>query len=240
MSPANSSRGTVLVVEDSNDLASLIAELLIAEGFTPVLCPTAAVAIERFESLHPLAVLVDWTLPDAPGIEVCRRVRAADPLIPIVFVSAREDEASVSRGLEAGADDFVIKPFRQSELLARLEAHLRKAGAVHAGPATPPASARQLDFGGFQVDLNARLAFAGGRQLALGALEFSLLEYLCGNAGIAVSREQILTEVYGYNADIATERVDLLIRRLRAKLGDGADRGGKIQAVAGYGYRLER
>lgn len=237
----DATRGTVLVVEDSVDLASLVAELVKDEGFNPVLCPTAAECLKRFDSEHPVAVLLDWTLPDAPGIEVCRHIRAKDPLVPIMFVSARADEASTARGLEAGADDFVIKPFRQSELMARLEAHLRKAAsAVNGSGLGADGEARNLDFGGFQVDLEARQAFAGGRRLALGALEFSLLEYLCHNVGIAVSREQILTQVYGYNGDIATERVDLLIRRLRAKLGEGMERGGKIQAVPGYGYRLER
>ena len=237
----NATRGTVLVVEDSVDLAGLVAELLRGEGFNPIHCPTAAECLTKFDSEHPVAVLLDWTLPDAPGIEVCRQLRAKDRLVPIMFVTGRADEASAARGLEAGADDFVIKPFRQSELMARLESHLRKAAtAANGSGAGGETGARNLDFGGFQVDLEARQAFAGGRRLALGALEFSLLEYLCHNVGIAVSREQILTQVYGYNAEIATERVDLLIRRLRAKLGEGVDRGGKIQAVPGYGYRLER
>src|SRR5207237_8868771 len=101
-------------------------------------------------------------------------------------------------------------------------------------------AARSEQFGAVQLDSAARVVSVDGGEVGLGPLEFRLLDYFCNNAGIAVSREQILNEVYGYDADISTERVDLLVRRLRSKLGEGATRGGQLVAVSGYGYRLER
>lgn len=245
-------RGRVLVVEDSPETAELLATIVEEEGFAPVVCNLAQQGIDAFDEETPVAVMVDWVMPDRPGIDVCRHVRERDPVVPILFVSGRDDEASISRGLDAGADDFLVKPVRRIELVARLEAHLRKVAAVRAAPmplhpSPSPASAgggmeldRQVRFGAVEIDPAARIVRVAGDEVGLGPLEFKLLEYFGRNAGIAISREQILNEVYGYDADISTERVDLLVRRLRAKLGDGGDRGGQLVAVPGYGYRLER
>lgn len=242
-------RGRVLVVEDSPETAELIATIVEEEGFAVVICNSGTEGIEAFDREAPAAVLIDWVMPDRPGIDVCRHVRERDQLIPIIFVSGRDDEASISRGLDAGADDFIVKPVRRTELVARLEAHLRKVAAVRTSPAPPETRApaytpadldRQVQFGAVDLDPAARVVRVGGGEVGLGPLEFKLLEYFGRNAGIAISREQILNEVYGYDADISTERVDLLVRRLRAKLGEGPDRGGQLVAVPGYGYRLER
>ena len=250
-------RGQVLVVEDSPETAELLATVVEEEGFAAVICSSADAGIAAFDRERPVAVLVDWVMPDRPGIDVCRHVRERDPLIPILFVSGRDDEASISRGLDAGADDFMVKPVRRIELVARLEAHLRKVTAAQAAPAAPASSGapatlrsangtagadleRHLRFGAVEIDPAARVVRVNSQEIGLGPLEFRLLEYFGHNAGIAISREQILNEVYGYDADISTERVDLLVRRLRAKLGEGPDRGGQLVAVPGYGYRLER
>jgi DNA-binding response OmpR family regulator len=236
----------VLIVEDSPESAELLATIVEEEGFQPVICGTGAEAMQAFDRDRPVAILVDWVMPDRPGIDVCRHVRQVDQLVPVLFVSGRDDEASISRGLDAGADDFMVKPVRRTELVARLEAHLRKIRAVTAAgvqPAQAPAAAEppmSIRFGAVDVDSRARVVRVDGREVGLGPLEFKLLEYFGRNAGIAISREQILNEVYGYDADISTERVDLLVRRLRAKLGDGPDHGGQLVAVPGYGYRLER
>ncbi len=244
-------RGRLLIVEDSPESAELLATIVEEEGFSPFVCRSGGDALVAFEDERPVAVMVDWVMPDRPGIDVCRRIRDIDSLVPIMFVSGRDDEASVSRGLDAGADDFVIKPVRRTELVARLEAHLRKVRALSElapveGAAGPGAGAAGVEhpqftrFGAVELDSRARVVRVDGREVGLGPLEFKLLEYFGGNAGIAISREQILNEVYGYDADISTERVDLLVRRVRAKLGEGMDRGGQLVAVPGYGYRLER
>src|SRR6266536_4881956 len=123
-------RGIVLVVEDDEASADLLAALLEEEGFQPVVCPDGRAAMEPFERERPVAVLIDWVIPGGAGIELCRRIRSQDSVVPIFFVSGRADEASVSRGLDAGADDFLSKPVRPRELAARLDAHLRKLGSL--------------------------------------------------------------------------------------------------------------
>jgi DNA-binding response OmpR family regulator len=210
------------------------------EGFRVVACATAEAGLAAFERERPVAILLDWVLPDAPGTEVCRTIRAQDPTVTIIFVSGRDDETSVVRGLDAGADDYLPKPIRAGELVARLEANLRKVAAAQAQAASvsPDAPLSALRFGNVSVDFGAHEVSVGEDRVRLGPLEFKLLEYLAHNSGVAVSRDQIMNEVYGYDADISTERVDLLVRRLRGKLGD--DDGGYIAAVPGFGYRLER
>ncbi len=233
-------RAEIIAVVASGETAKALADLLREESYGSLHCGTGQEGIHAFHQSRPIAVFLDWVLPDIPGIEVCRSLRGQDPLLPILFVSARDDEASVSRGLNAGADDFIIKPFRHRELIARLEAHLRKASVIVARQSEPEAPRRLVRLGEVEVDLAAREVRAAGEPLRLGMLEFKLLEYMCRNPGIALSREQIVNEVYGYGADISTERVDVLLRRLRAKLGQGPRRGEQLTAVPGYGYRLER
>lgn len=230
-------RGSVLIVEDDPTSAELLSAVLEDEGFQPVVCASAFDAIGPFRHLRPVAVLVDWVIPGGSGIELCRQLRGLDPAVPILFVSGRSDEASVSRGLDAGADDFVSKPFRPQELVARLDAHLRRLGTLTPAPGGEPPIEPEgtRTVGEVEIDLAARTARVRGRPVPLGLLEFRLLEYLVVNAGVALSREQILHEVHGYE-DIQTDRVDLLVRRLRSKLGLGQ----WIVAVPGYGYRLER
>ena len=234
----------MVIIEDSEDEAELLSITLEEESFVPLACSTATEGIAAWARSKPVAVILDWGLPDRPGIDVCRELRAADPILPIIFVSGRIDEATVSRALDGGADDFITKPVRRTELIARVEAHLRKASAVaaRAKPVSPAAQTTSdgLRFGDVTIDLAAREVMVSGTPVTLGPLEFKLLEYLVHNAGVAVSRNQIMSEVYGYDADISTERVDLLARRLRSKLGEGGGRGGQLAAVAGYGYRWER
>lgn len=237
---AVNNRGTVLIVEDSVESAALLSAVLEDEGFHTVVRHEGREGLTAFEQERPLAVLLDWVLPGGSGLELCRRIREQDRLIPIFFISAREDEASVSRGLDAGADDFLVKPFRPRELVARLDASLRKLAAVQPSSedhhaSTAPAE-EAIVFGDAEIDLNAREARLHGRPVPLGPLEFRLLEYFARNPGVALSRDQIMHEVYEYDADIATDRVDLLVRRLRSKLGWND----RLVAVPGYGYRLER
>lgn len=236
------SRGEILIVEDTSDTAAAVEAVVEREGFRPVVCGTAAEALAAFAAMKPVAVILDWTLPDEPGIEVCRKIRARDPAVVIMFASGRDDETSIARGLDAGADDYIPKPVRPAELIARLESHIRRVEAIR-NMVTKPAPAAVAaplarKFGEVEVDLGARTVRVKEKAVSLGPMEFRLLEYLVHNAGVAVSRDQIMSEVYGYDADIGTERVDLLIKRLRAKIHDHAE-GGLISAVPGYGYRLE-
>jgi len=231
----------VLIVEDDEATGELIADLVEQEGFAVARAGGGLEAIETFVREHPVAVFLDWVLPDIPGIEACRSLRALDRVVPIIFVSGRDDEASTIRGLDAGADDYVAKPVRIRELIARLEAHIRKVGVLtEPRQAEAPPEERVRRFGEVEVDLAARMVSVAGHPLTLAPLEFSLLEYLARNAGVAVSRDQIMREVYGFAAEISTERVDQLVRRLRTKLGDGPTRGGVLVAVPGFGYRLEQ
>lgn len=232
-------RGRVLVVEDAPTSAELMAAIVEREGFTPVICHSAALARVAFRRDSPVAVLLDWVLPDSPGTEVCRELRAADPVVTIIFVSGRNDETSIARGLDAGADDFVPKPVREGELVARLEAQLRKVARLQAGAPKATQGQRRLRLGAVVIDLMAREVRVSGRLVKLGPLQYRLFEYLARNAGVAVSRDQILNEVYGIAADIGTDRVDVLVQRLRRKLGDYPGAGGHIIAQPGYGYLLE-
>ena len=228
-------RGTILLIEDGEETAGYIADLLIAEADEPIICRTAAEGSRALER-RPTAVLLDWGLPDRPGLEVCREIRALDDRLPILFVSGRTDEASAARGLDAGANDFIIKPFRPVEFIARVEAQIRRAHRDE-DPAPHLAEGPELlRFGPIVLDLRAREVSVDGESVALGPLEFKLLEYLARNAGVAISREQILQHVYGYGAGNSPERVDMLVRRVRIKL-NAEDR---LASVPGYGFRWEK
>ena len=229
------SRGLILIIEDGES-ADLMVDLLLGESYEPVLCRTAAEGLQEVQR-NPSAILLDWGLPDRPGLDVCREIRSGDERVPILFVSGRNDEASVARALDAGANDFIIKPFRPVEFIARVEAQIRRSQAsAAAAPAPPPAAPDVLRFGGIEVDLKAREVRVDGIPAQLGAHEFKLVEYMVQNAGIAISREQILEHVYGYGSGNSTERVDMLVRRVRTKLNAEE----RLASVPGYGFRWER
>jgi DNA-binding response OmpR family regulator len=235
------SRGRLLIVEDSEPGAALLYEVFKAEGFEPVVRGDVMTGVAAAGELRPLAIFIDWQLPDGSGLDACRRIRERDARVPILMVTARSDEVSATRALDAGADDFVTKPIRTSELVARMEAIFRRVAAVDGRVTASRASAPGLAvrLGDVEFDNVARTVTVAGNPVSLGALEFSLLEYLVLNRGIAVSRDRILSEVYGYDAEIDTGRVDLLVRRLRGKLGKGSGRGDQIVLVPGFGYRLQ-
>jgi len=237
-------RGPIAIIGDSQTNTTELSANLRSEGFSTLVWPLTRGDNGGSSAIRPVGVIVDWAPPGGTGIEVCRQLRRGDPLLPILFVGGPEAEASINRGLDAGADDFLLRPLRPGELGARLGAGLRKAAAYltsrpRQADGDEPTSPR-LSFGPVEVDLVAHDVFVRGKSVSLGHLEFRLLEYLCRNPGMAVSQAQILDVVYGFDADVEPARVGLLVRRLRAKLGPGSDAGGQIVAIPGYGYRLER
>jgi DNA-binding response OmpR family regulator len=237
-------RGPIAVIGDNPTNTAQLSVNLQSEGFSTLVWLLTRGENEDSSPIRPVAVILDWVPPGGAGIETCRQLRRGSPLIPIIFVGGPEAERSINRGLDAGADDFLLRPLRPGELGARVEAGLRKAAAYVSAMRQPIEGGDQklprLGFGPVEVDLIARDVFVRGKSISLGHLEFRLLEYLCRNPGMAVSQAQILDAVYGFDADVETARVGLLVRRLRAKLGAGADAGGQIVSIPGYGYRLER
>jgi len=224
----------VLVVEDEPDIRDLIVLHLAREGFR---CRTASNGVDALREARaalPDLVVLDLMLPGLGGLEVCRRLRAepATASLPIIMLTAKADEVDRVVGLEMGADDYVVKPFSPKELVARVRAVLRRAQS----PAS--AGAPILRIGALTLDAGRHAATVSERPLALTPKEFDLLQTLMESAGRVLSREQLLTRVWGYAhaEEIESRTVDVHVRRLRAKLGD---EGRRIATVTGVGYRLE-
>jgi DNA-binding response OmpR family regulator len=216
----------ILVVEDDEAIASGLARVLESQGFEVVRAGRGADALERFESAR--LVILDLGLPDLDGITVCRRMRATRPELAILILSARDQELDIVAGLDAGADDYLVKPFRLSELMARVRAHLRR---------TEQASAREdvvLEAGPIRVDSAARRAWRDGDELALRPKEFELLSLLVAQAGRVVTRERIMEDVWQTDWMGSTKTLDTHILNLRQKIGSDA-----ITTLRGVGYRLE-
>ena len=179
-------------------------------------------------------VLLDLGLPDLDGVEVCRQLRVVAPAVVIVMMTARGEEVDVVVGLEAGADDYLVKPVRSVELVARVRAHLRR-GA----PVTPPPSIRPV--GDLVVDVTGRRAVVGGYELTLREKEFDLLARLVAEPGTAISRATLMADVWDKDWFGSTRTLDVHIAVLRRKLGEAAQRGAvpEIVTVRGHGYRLQ-
>jgi DNA-binding response OmpR family regulator len=219
----------ILVIEDDAAIASGLARVLDSQGYEVQRSATGgggiAAAGERTE-----LVLLDLGLPDMDGLEVCRRLRRARPDLPILILTARDQELDVVAGLDAGADDYLVKPFKLSELLARVRAHLRRAAAGPAREAEEP-----LHAGHVSIDLAARRAWAHGEELALRPKELDLLALLVSEAGRVVTRERIMLEVWDTGWTGATKTLDTHVLTLRRKLGDPP----AITTLRGVGYRFD-
>jgi DNA-binding response OmpR family regulator len=215
----------VLLVEDDKGVAEALVESLAARGHTVTSVSRGSDALIKHREADMM--LLDLGLPDMDGHEVLRKVRQVSEL-PVVILTARDDERSIVRGLRLGADDYLPKPVRLAELLARMDAVIRRAG-TRGGPAP-----EVVHFGDVEVDLGARRVVVGGKDITLTKKEFEVLAALATRPGTAVSRQQLMDEVWG-DAYLAVSRsLDVHLTQLRAKL----DRPGLLATIRGFGYRL--
>lgn len=221
----------ILVVEDDAPIGRALTGALESQGYEVDWVTAGREALARASEHRPALVLLDLGLPDLDGVEVCRRLRAEDASVPIVILTARHAEVDVVLGLDAGADDYVTKPFRLAELLARVRAHLRR-------PRQAETNGR-LIVGDVEVDRDARRAWAGGRELDLRAKEFDLLAFLVEEAGSAVTRERIMTAVWDEHWFGSTKTLDMHVSALRRKLDESANEASRITTLRGVGYRFE-
>jgi DNA-binding response OmpR family regulator len=214
----------VLLVEDDRDIAEPLARALGREGYEVSEAGDGRVALEGVLAAPPDLIILDIGLPGIDGLEVCRHVRDLHPQLPILMLTARDGELETVAGLDAGADDYVTKPFRLPVLLARVRAMLRR---------TSPA---RLVVGDVSLDEASRRAWRGERELELSPKEFALLALLMREAGRVLTRERIMSEVWDTNWFGSTKTLDMHVSWLRRKLGDPP----AISTVRGIGFRFER
>jgi DNA-binding response OmpR family regulator len=217
----------ILVVEDERTIAEAVSARLRAEGFDVHLAADGPGAVEAARQVRPDAIVLDVMLPGFDGLEVCRRVQAERP-VPVLMLTARDDETDLVVGLAVGADDYLTKPFSMRELTARLHALLRR--ATRAAPAVP----EKLCLGDLEINLSERRVHRAGREAHLTPTEFDLLVHLAGRPRTVLPRERLLADVWGWADASGTRTVDSHIKGLRRKLG--AD---LIRTVHGVGYALE-
>lgn len=226
-------RPSVLLVEDEASIAEPFARALSREGFDTEVAPTAAAARAMFASRRPSIVLLDLTLPDGDGRELCREWRR-DTTVPIIMLTARGTETDRVVGLELGADDYVVKPFSVAEVAARIRAVLRR---TQPEAATAPV-AQPVTLGDLTIDPATRSASLSGRDLGLARKEFDLLARLARDAGRVVSREDLMSDVWDENWFGSTKTLDVHIGFLRRKLGDDAADPRYLRTVRGVGFLL--
>jgi DNA-binding response OmpR family regulator len=225
-------RPKVLLVEDEVGITEPFSKALAREGFDPVVAGTAALALELAESVEPDIVLLDLTLPDGDGRDVCRALRRRSD-VPIMMLTARGTETDRIVGLELGADDYVVKPFSGAEVIARIRAILRRTGA--AGEAAEP---EPVTVGELELDPGARRVRLRGEELQLSRKEFDLLAELVAHAGRVVTREDLMARVWDENWFGSTKTLDVHIRWLRQKLDDAPDAPRYVHTVRGVGFRF--
>ena len=225
----------LLVVEDDPAIFRPLVRALEREGFTVDHVDHGEAALLRATADDIDLVLLDLTLPDVDGLEVCRRLREKWPLLPVVMLTARGEEVDLIVGFDAGADDYVTKPFRVAELVARLRARLRTAPERTAATA----GGEQLDIAGVRVDLGAHRAWVGEQELDLTPKEFDLLALLVGETGKTLRREDIMSAVWDEHWWGSTRTLDMHVSALRRKLGDDPAKPRLITTVRGVGFRFE-
>jgi DNA-binding response OmpR family regulator len=222
-------RGLVLVAEDERAIADLLGLYLRREGFGVEVASTGPDALAAARRLQPVALVLDVGLPGMDGTEVCRTLRAEGSTVPILFCTARDDEVDRVLGLELGADDYITKPFSPREVVARVKAVLRRIDGSLAAADQP------LVLGDVELSRERRRVTVRGQAVELTATEFDLLAHLMARPGRVVTRDQLLSGVWGYAAAGGTRTVDVHVAQVRAKLGDASP----IRTVRGVGYSAE-
>jgi DNA-binding response OmpR family regulator len=233
----------ILIVEDDPDIAQLVARYLAKAGFVSDLAAAGRDAIRIITAQPPDLIVLDLMLPQVDGLEVCRIVRAnaTTAAIPIIMLTARAEESERIVGLEIGADDYVAKPFSPNELVARVRALLRRVQRSEGAPGAPGAlgalgaTSHALQYGPIRLDAEQHIVTCAGRAVILTAKEFLLLEYLLRHRGRVLSRDVLLTDVWGYRYTGGTRTVDVHVRRLREKLPILCD---ALVTVKQFGYKL--
>ena len=221
---------SILVVEDDRVIADALVLELLSHGYVTSLARTGENALQIARMQPPDAVLLDLGLPDLDGVHVCRSLRRMLPDMPIVILTARDTEIDIVVGLDAGANDYVTKPFSTHVLLARLRAHLRTAA---------PSSTTELVFDELRIDVDGFRVFLGSSEVSMRPKEIALLVRLASAAGRVLTRDQLLDDVWGMTWETGTKTLEVHIHALRRKLGPRADGGSWISTVRSYGYRFE-
>jgi two-component system response regulator MtrA len=220
-------RGRVLVVDDDASLAEMLTIVLRNEGFEPRLCATGDRALAAFREFRPDVVLLDLMLPGKDGIDVCREIRNESG-VPIIMLTAKNDTVDIVVGLESGADDYVAKPFKPKELVARVRARLRKFD--EGGPGS-------LQIGDLQIDVAGHTVKRNGSPLSLTPLEFDLLVCLARKPWQVFTREVLLEQVWGYRHAADTRLVNVHVQRLRSKVELDPENPQIVMTVRGVGYK---
>lgn len=216
----------IMVVDDDQDLAEMLAIVLTGEGMEVDLVGRGDEVMEIFRATPPDLVLLDIMLPGIDGIEVCKQIRA-ESMVPIVMLTAKGETAEIVKGLEFGADDYIVKPFQPGELIARIKTRLRRI----------PSSTASLNLGEVSIDFMAHEVKRDGRVIALTRLEFDLLAALAKEPGRVFTRDALLSEVWGYRQTADTRLVNVHVQRLRSKIERDPDNPELIMTVRGVGYR---
>src|SRR4051794_31894177 len=217
----------ILVVEDEANIASFVSAYLEKAGYAVDRAVNGAEAKEKAVSTSPSLIVLDLNLPDVDGLEVCRTIRA-DSAVPILMLTARDDDVDKIVGLEVGADDYLTKPFNPRELVARIRSILRRSTAP------PPKSKGRKEHGPIVIDAGRREVTVHGRPVQLAPKEFDLLWELLDHRGMVLTREQLLERVWGYTFVGDTRTVDVHVRQLRRKLGEDCP----VVTVWGVGYKV--
>lgn len=220
-------RGRVLVIDDDLALAEMLGIVLRGEGFEPVFCADGSLALQAFRDSRPEVVLLDLMLPGLDGVDVCRLIRAESG-VPIVMLTAKNDTVDVVLGLESGADDYIVKPFKPKELVARLRARMRRLDEP---------AAEMLSIADVSIDVAGHSVKRGDEIINLTPLEFDLLVCLARKPWQVFSRETLLQDVWGYRHAADTRLVNVHVQRLRAKVEHDPEKPEIVLTVRGVGYK---